>query len=84
MKTSFAPFEQEVYCKDGNRQGSYRRTVYIDCEQVKAVSPAIDFNGKPVNGKSEVFITGEFSFTVIGEADKVMETVRSYCKGSKP
>ena len=83
MKTSFAPFEQEIYCRNGNRQGSYQRTIYIDCDQVKAVSPAIDSNGNPVNGKSEVFLTGDLCFTVIGEAEKVMETVRSYCKGSK-
>ena len=80
MKTSFAPFEQKILFRNAEKNGTYIRLIYIDCEKVTAVSSAIDSNGNIIDGQCDVFISDEMYFTVIGKPEAVLATVCSHCK----
>ena len=84
MKTSFAPFQQEIPFKNGNRRGTNTRTVFINCEDVTAVANSIDDNGNIIPGHCTLFFQCGDAFEILGEAEQVIATVRSYCKDRTP
>ena len=80
VKTSFAPFKQEV----ANKDITYQRTVHIDCEQVAMVTQAIGYYGERMDGHTDIWVAGySMPMTVIGEPEEILNTVKAFCKGTK-
>lgn len=78
MKTSFAEFIEVVY-----ESIDIRNVIYIDCEQVRAIRPHLDHDCKPMYTRTDLILGPQQCIVVEGKADKVLEKVKAFSKGSK-
>lgn len=78
MKTSFAEFIEVVY-----ESIDIRNVIYIDCEQVRAIRPHLDYNCNPMETQTDLILGPQQCITVEGKADMVLEKVKAFSKGSK-
>ena len=78
MKTSFADFIEVAY-----ESSSVRNPIYIDCDQVQAVRPHLDYNCNPMETQTDLILGPQLRLVVEGKADKVLEKVKAFSKGSK-
>ncbi len=77
MKTSFAEF----YTKTTDDSENVI-PLFIDCSRVVAVSYAVNLDGTLRKGLTDIWLIGggNTPFTVIGEPENILQTVKIHCK----
>ena len=78
MKTSFADFMEVSY-----ESSPVRSPIYIDCDQVQAVRPHLDYNCNPMENQTDLILGPQMRFVVEGKVDMVLAKVKVFSKGSK-